>query len=441
MKKSKVDIITLGCSKNLVDSELLMRQFAANGFSVFHDPESLQGDIVVINTCGFIESAKEESIRMILSIGKAKKNKQIRKLFVIGCLSERYMNELRELIPEVDKFYGKFNWKELLSDLGKSYHQELASERLLTTPAHYAYLKIAEGCNRTCSFCSIPLMTGKYKSKPMEEIEAEVRMLVKKGVKEFQLIAQDLTYYGKDIYKKFNLAELLKRISDIEGVEWIRLHYAYPALFPMDILTVMRERDNICKYLDIALQHSNDTMLKRMRRNISGKETRDLIQTIRREVPGIHLRTTMMTGHPGETEEDFIDLINFVKEMRFERLGAFTYSEEQGTYSHEHYKDDVKPEIKNRRLDELMAVQEKIAQEIGENKVGQTLRVIIDREEPDFYVGRTEYDSPEVDPEVLVEKTQPLISGNFYQVKITGSQMFDLFGKVENNLVITNHYL
>ena len=428
MRKNKVDIITLGCSKNLVDSELLMRQLVANGYSVTHDPESSQGDIVVINSCGFIESAKDESIRTILEFAEAKKNKQIRKLFVMGCLSERYKKELQKLIPEVDKYYGKFNWKELLSDLGKSYHQELASERLLTTPTHYAYLKIAEGCNRTCSFCSIPLMTGKYQSKPMEEIEAEVRMLVKQGVKEFQLIAQDLTYYGKDIYKKYNLAELLKRISDVKGVEWIRLHYAYPVLFPMDILTVMRERDNICKYLDIALQHSNDAILKRMRRNISQKETRELLQIIRREVPGIHLRTTMMVGYPGETEEDFVDLLNFVKEMRFERLGAFLYSEEEGTYSHKHYKDDVENKIKNRRLDELMAVQEQITQEIGESKIGQTLKVIIDREEYDFYIGRTEYDSPEVDPEVLVEKTQTLISGKFYPVKITGTQLFDLTG-------------
>jgi len=433
MRKNKVDIVTLGCSKNLVDSELLMRQFAANGYSVAHDPETPQGDIVVINTCGFIESAKEESIRMILEYGEAKKNKQIRKLFVMGCLSERYMSELQKLIPEVDKFYGKFNWKELLSDLGKPYHQELAAERLLTTPAHYAYIKIAEGCNRTCSFCSIPLITGKYQSKPVDAVVAEIRSLVKQGVKEFQLIAQDLTYYGKDIYNKYNLAELLKRISDIEGVEWIRLHYAYPALFPMDILTVMRERNNICNYLDIALQHSSDAMLKQMRRNISQKETRELLQAIRREAPGIHLRTTMIVGHPGETESDFADLLNFVKEMRFERLGAFMYSAEEGTYSYRHYKDDVEPETKNRRMDELMAVQEQIAQEIGESKIGQTLKVIIDREEKDFYVGRTEYDSPEVDPEVLVEKRQILIPGNYYPIKITGTQSFDLFGSIEYN--------
>ena len=423
----------MGCSKNLVDSELLLRQFTANGYSVAHDPETLRGDIVIINTCGFIDSAKEESIRMILEYGEAKKNKQIRKLFVMGCLSERYQKEMQELIPEVDKFYGKFNWKELLSDLGKTYHNELALERVLTTPAHYSYLKIAEGCNRTCSFCAIPLITGKYRSKPMEAIEAEVRSLVKQGVKEFQLIAQDLTYYGKDIYKKFNLSELLERISDMKGVEWIRLHYAYPALFPSEVLTIMRERDNICKYLDIALQHSSNAMLKRMRRNISRDETRELLQTIRREVPSIYLRTTVMVGHPGETEADFIDLLDFVKEIRFERLGAFMYSDEEGTYSHQHYKDDVEPEIKKQRMEELMTVQEQIAQEIGDSKIGQTMKVIIDREEPDFFIGRTEYDSPEVDPEVLVEKQQPLIPGNFYPITITGTQLFDLFGKLNYN--------
>ena len=421
----------MGCSKNLVDSELLMRQFTANGFEVAHDPEMPNGDIVVINTCGFIESAKEESIRMILDFGEAKKNKQIRKLYVMGCLSERYQKELKKLMPEVDKFYGKFNWKELLTDLGKSYNQKLETERLLATPAHYCYLKISEGCNRSCSFCSIPFMTGKYKSKPMEMIEMEVKLLVKQGVKEFQLIAQDLSYYGKDIYNKFCLSELLKKISDIKGVEWIRMHYAYPASFPMDVLTVMRERDNICKYLDIALQHSSDKILKRMRRNITQKETRELLHVIRQEVPAIHLRTTMMVGYPGETDEDFIDLLNFVKEMRFERLGAFMYSAEEGTYSHRYDKDDVEPGIKKQRIDELMAVQEQIALEIGESKVGQTLKVIIDREEPDFYIGRTQYDSPEVDPEVLIEKKQSLISGRFYPVKITGTQLFDLFGRVE----------
>ncbi|GHT13731.1 ribosomal protein S12 methylthiotransferase RimO [Bacteroidia bacterium] len=431
MRKNKVDIITLGCSKNLVDSELLMRQFAANGYLVAHDPEKMQGDIVVVNTCGFIESAKEESINLILEFGEAKKSKQIKKLFVMGCLSERYMQELEKLIPEVDKFYGKFNWKELLSDLGKSYLQELSSERLLTTPSHYAYLKIAEGCNRTCSYCSIPIITGKYLSRSIEAIEQEVKDLVKQGVKEFQLIAQDLTYYGKDLYKKFNLADLLKRIADIPGVEWLRLHYAYPAQFPMDILPVMREKENICKYLDIALQHSSDTVLKAMRRNISRTETVELLQKIREEVPGIHLRTTLMVGHPGETEADFADLLAFVREMRFERMGAFPYSEEEGTYSGKHYKDDIPLEIKNKRMDELMAVQEQIAGEISDSKIGQTLKVIIDREESDFYIGRTEYDSPEVDPEVLINKNKKLSSGKFYPVKITGTQSFDLLGAVE----------
>ena len=430
MRKNKVDIITLGCSKNLVDSELLMRQFTANGFSVAHDAPKTGGEIVVINTCGFIESAKEESISTILQFGEAKKNKRIRKLFVMGCLSERYKKDLEKLIPEVDKFYGKFNWKELLSDLGKPYHTELSSERTLTTPAHYAYVKIAEGCDRKCSYCSIPLITGKYQSRSMEEIEAEIRQLVSQGVKEFQLIAQDLTYYGKDIYKKFSIGELTGRISDIPGVEWIRLHYAYPAQFPMDLLKVMREKDNICKYLDIALQHSSDAMLKKMRRHITRAEMVELLQTIRREVPGIHLRTTMMAGHPGETDADFADMLDFVREMRFERLGAFSYSAEEGTYSYRNYKEDVAPEIKNKRMDELMSLQERIALEINEKKVGQTLRVIIDREESDFYIGRTEYDSPEIDPEVLIEKTQKLIPGEFYAVKITGTQSFDLLGMI-----------
>ncbi|MDR3218028.1 MAG: 30S ribosomal protein S12 methylthiotransferase RimO [Dysgonamonadaceae bacterium] len=431
MKKNKVDIITLGCSKNLVDSELLMRQFTANGYLVSHDPEKTSGDIVVINTCGFIESAKQESIDMILAFGEAKKNKQIKKLFVMGCLSERYRKDLEKLIPAVDKFYGKFNWKELLSDLGKSYLPELSSERSLTTPSHYTYLKIAEGCNRTCAYCSIPIITGKYQSRSMEAIEQEVRLLAGQGVKEFQLIAQDLSYYGKDLYKQFCLAELLKRLSDIPGVEWMRLHYTYPAQFPLAILPLMRERENICKYLDIALQHSSDAMLKIMRRNISKAETVALLQKIRQEVPGIHLRTTMMVGHPGETEADFADLLAFVREMRFERLGAFPYSEEEGTYSGRHYKDNIEPEIKNRRMEELMSVQEQIAAEISENKVGQTLKAIIDREESDFYIGRTEYDSPEVDTEILIGKNKKLVPGTFYPVKITGTQSFDLFGMIE----------
>ena len=429
MKKNKVDIITLGCSKNLVDSEILMNLFLVNGYTVAHDPPVTNGDIVVINTCGFIGDAKEESVNMILEFAQAKTNKQIRKLFVMGCLSERYINELKELIPEVDNYYGKFNWKELIRDLGKSYQNDSEDDRLITTPPHYAYLKIAEGCNRTCSYCSIPIITGKYQSRPIEEIEKEVRKLIQKGVKEFQVIAQDLTYYGKDLYKKFNLAELIERISDI-GVEWIRLHYAYPAKFPLDLLKVMRERENVCKYLDIALQHSSNRMLKTMRRNISKEETIRLLQTIRKEVPEIFLRTTMMVGHPGETEADFQDLLEFVATMKFERLGAFPYSNEEGTYSNIHYKDSIPKKVKQQRMNDLMNLQEQISAELNNSQKGKVLKVIIDREEPEFYIGRTEFDSPEVDPEVLIKKEQTLIPGNFYQVKITDTQSFDLLGVI-----------
>jgi len=430
MKKNKVDIITLGCSKNLVDSELLMRQFTANGYAVAHDSPKTDGEIVVINTCGFIGDAKEESVNTILEYAEAKKKGKINKLFVMGCLSERYLKELTKEIPEVDRFYGKFNWKLLISDLGKSWHDELSLDRVVTTPKHYAYLKIAEGCNRTCSYCSIPLITGRYKSRSVEDITKEVKKLVQQGVREFQVIAQDLTYYGLDLYKELYLPELIKNISDIRGVDWIRLHYAYPARFPKDLLGIMRERDNVCKYLDIALQHSSDKMLKLMRRNITKAETVDLLQEIRAEVPKIHLRTTMMVGHPGETEEDFEDLLSFVKQMRFERLGAFPYSDEEGTYSNKRYKDDIEQEIKFARMDELMAVQERIAFSVSEEKIGQTLKVIVDKEEDDFYIGRTEYDSPEVDPEVLISKEKPLQIGQFYQVQITDTQTFDLVGKI-----------
>lgn len=430
MRKNKVDIITLGCSKNLVDSEQLMRQFVANGYTVEHDPHKINGEIVVVNTCGFIGDAQEESINMILELGEAKKKGKIGKLYVMGCLSERFMNDLKEELPEVERFYGKFNWKELISDLGKSYHQDLATDRILTTPAHYAYLKIGEGCNRTCSYCSIPIITGHYQSRPMEEIEEEVRQLVKQGVKEFQVIAQDLTYYGLDRYKRFALPELVERISDIPGVEWIRLHYAYPTRFPYDLLRVMRERDNVCKYMDIALQHISDPMLTKMRRNISKEETYDLIRRIREEVPGIHLRTTLMVGHPGETEQDFEELVEFVKKIRFERMGAFAYSHEEGTYSFKHYTDEIASEIKQDRLDYLMRIQEGISADINAAKVGQIFKVLVDREEDDFYVGRTEFDSPEVDPEILIYKEQPLVSGQFYKVKIEDAQAFDLYGKV-----------
>ena len=425
-----MDIVTLGCSKNLVDSEQLMRQFAANGYKVEHDPHKINGEIVVVNTCGFIGDAQEESINMILELGEQKRQGRIGKLFVMGCLSERFLGELERELPEVDRFYGKFNWKELISDLGKAYHQDLANDRVLTTPRHYAYLKIGEGCDRTCSYCSIPIITGHYQSRPMEEIEREVRLLVDKGVKELQVIAQDLTFYGWDLYRRFALPELVERISDIPGVEWIRLHYAYPTRFPFDLLRVMRERENVCKYLDIALQHISDHMLEKMRRHITKEETYALIQRMREEVPGIHLRTTLMVGHPGETDEDFAELLDFVKRARFERMGAFAYSHEVGTYAYKHYEDDVPEEVKQERLDALMRAQEKISAEINAAKVGQELKVIVDREEEDFYVGRTQFDSPEVDPEMLISKERPLELGQFYQVRVTDAQAFDLYGSV-----------
>lgn len=432
MRKNKVDIITLGCSKNLVDSEQLMRQFVANGYTVEHDPHKINGEIVVVNTCGFIGDAQEESINMILELGEQKQKGRIGKLFVMGCLSERFLKDLEKELPEVDRFYGKFNWKELISDLGKSYHQELATERVLTTPRHYAYVKIGEGCNRTCSYCSIPIITGAYQSRPMDEIVDEVRGLVAQGVKEFQMIAQGLTFYGLDRYKRMALPELVERVSDIPGVEWIRLHYGYPSHFPYDLLPVMRERDNVCKYMDIALQHISDPMLRMMRRNITKAETYELLERMRREVPGIHLRTTLMVGHPGETEQDFEELIRFVKDIRFERMGAFAYSHEEGTYAYQHYKDEIPQEVKQDRLDYLMRVQEGISADVNASKVGQTFRVIVDREEEDFYVGRTQYDSPEVDPEILISKDTPLSPGSFYQVKVIDAQAFDLYGKVLN---------
>ena len=431
MIKNKIDVVTLGCSKNLVDSELLMRQLVANGYTIEHDPEEARGDIAVINTCGFIGDAKEASVNMILTFAEAKKRNKLKKLYVMGCLSERYRQELTDEIPEVDKFYGKFDWKNLIADLGKSYYKELEYDRSLSTPPHYAYVKISEGCNRTCSYCSIPLITGKYKSRPMEEIEEEIRHLVDGGVKEFQFIAQDLTFYGLDIYQSMKLPELIERVSDIKGVEWIRLHYAYPAHFPTDLLRVMRERDNVCNYLDIALQHISDNMLLKMRRNITRQQTIDLIQRFRDEVPGIHLRTTMMVGHPGETEADFEELLGFVRETRFERLGAFPYSHEEDTYNDKHYTDDVPAAVKQQRMDRLMEVQEEVALSVNEAKVGKTLKVIVDREDEEFYIGRTEFDSPEVDGEVLISKDRQLSVGDFYDVKITSAMPFDLFGSLE----------
>ena len=409
-----------------------MRQFVANGYTVEHDPHKINGETVVVNTCGFIGDAQEESINMILELGEQKQKGRIGKLFVMGCLSERFLKDLEKELPEVDRFYGKFNWKELISDLGKSYHQELATDRVLTTPRHYAYVKIGEGCNRTCSYCSIPIITGAYQSRPMDEIVDEVRGLVAQGVKEFQMIAQDLTFYGLDRYKRMALPELVERVSDIPGMEWIRLHYGYPSHFPYDLLPVMRERDNVCKYMDIALQHISDPMLRMMRRNITKAETYELLERMRREVPGIHLRTTLMVGHPGETEHDFEELIRFVKDIRFERMGAFAYSHEEGTYAYQHYKDEIPQEVKQDRLDYLMRVQEGISADVNASKVGQTFRVIVDREEEDFYVGRTQYDSPEVDPEILISKDTPLSPGSFYQVKVIDAQAFDLYGKVLN---------
>lgn len=431
MRKRKVDIITMGCSKNLVDSEHLIRQFEANGFKVEHDPETPKGEIAIINTCGFIEAAKQESIDVILEFAQAKDEGRLKKLYVMGCLSERYQKELATEIPQVDRFYGKFNWKQVLSDLGAEYCNDYNNERTLTTASHYAYLKISEGCNRHCSYCAIPIMTGDHQSRPMEEILDEVKSLVKQGVKEFQVIAQELTYYGLDLYKEKRIAELVERISDVPGVEWIRLHYAYPSQFPMDLLRVIRERDNVCKYLDIAFQHISDHMLKLMLRHVTKAETYDLIDKFRKEVPGICIRTTLMVGHPGETEEDFEELKEFVRRARFDRMGAFTYSEEEGTYAALHYKDDVPAEVKQKRLDELMGIQEQIATELSAAKKGQILKTIIDRIEGDYYIGRTQYDSPEVDPEVLIKKdSRPLEIGHFYDVRINETDEFDLYGEV-----------
>ena len=431
MRRNTIDIITLGCSKNLVDSEKLMRQLEANGYKVTHDSPNPQGEIAVINTCGFIGDAKEESINMILEFCEAKEEGKLKKLYVMGCLSERYLKELEVEIPQVDKFYGKFNWNELLADLGKAYHDEIAIERTLTTPKHYAYLKISEGCDRSCAYCAIPIITGKHISRPMEEIIDEVKLLVSQGVKEFQIIAQELTYYGVDLYKSQKLPELIEKIAQVPGVEWIRLHYAYPTHFPEDLFRVMRENDNVCKYMDIALQHISDNMLTRMRRHVSKSETYDLIEKFRREVPGIHLRTTLMVGFPGETEEDFKELKEFVQKARFDRMGAFAYSEEEGTYAAQTYEDSIPHEVKQSRLDELMAIQQEISAELSNAKIGQEFKVIIDRKEGDYYIGRTQFDSPEVDPEVLIKADgKRLFSGRFYRVRITNADDFDLFGEI-----------
>ena len=423
-----IDVITMGCSKNLVDSEMLMGLMEANGFRCTHDSDDPQGDIVVVNTCGFINDAKEESINTILEFAQAKTEGRIEKLYVMGCLSERYLADLEAEIPEVDGWYGKFNYKQLLDDLNGEGQSVKCGDRKLTTPRHYAYIKISEGCDRHCAYCAIPLITGHHQSRPMDEILDEVRWLVKGGTKEFQLIAQELTYYGVDIDGQQHIAELVSRMADIEGVEWIRLHYAYPTHFPWALLDVMREKPNVCKYLDIALQHISDPMLSRMKRHVTKAETYELIERIRREVPGIHLRTTLMVGFPGETDEDFRELVEFTKWARFERMGAFAYSAEEGTWSGDHYEDDVPEEIKQARLDKLMRVQQNISAELEADKVGQTLKTIIDRQEGDYYVGRTEFCSPEVDPEVLIPAGEQLEIGQFYDVRITGAEEFDLYG-------------
>lgn len=428
MKRNHVDIITLGCSKNLVDSEILMKQFENNGYSCDHDSENPEGEIAIINTCGFIGDAKEESINTILEFAERKKKGELKKLFVMGCLSQRYKSELENELPEVDKYYGKFDYKQVLVDLGVVQSIPESVSRVITTPNHYAYIKISEGCDRHCAYCAIPIITGKHISRPKEEILCEIKELVSQGVKEFQIIAQELTFYGRDFDGKSHIAELVSDISDIEGVEWIRLHYAYPAQFPLELLDVIREKKKVCKYLDIALQHISDHMLSAMHRHITKEETYKLIEEIRRRVPGITLRTTLMVGFPGETEQDYEELKEFTRWARFERMGAFAYSEEEGTYSEQHYKDDVPEDVKEARLSKLMMIQQKISAELEEKRVGTMMNVIIDRKEGDYYVGRTEFSSPEVDPEVLVPAGEKQLTiGQFYDVKIVGSEEFDLY--------------
>ncbi len=437
-----IDLITLGCSKNLVDSETVLKQLEAVGFDCTHDSQNPQGEIVVINTCGFIQDAKEESIEKILEFAEAKEDGRVEEIYVMGCLSGRYMDELKKEIPEVDKFYGKFDYKQLVRDLAEKHGSSSADSpigcykdvigRHITTPSHYAYLKISEGCDRHCAYCAIPIMTGKHQSRRQEDIIAEVKSLVAEGVKEFNVIAQELTYYGVDIDGKQHIAELVEAISDVEGVEWIRLHYGYPTHFPMDLLRVIRERDNVCKYMDIALQHISDNMLTKMRRNISKKDTLELIAAMRKEVPGICLRTTLMVGFPGETEQDFQELMDFTREVKFDRMGAFAYSEEDGTYSAEHYEDNVPEEVKQERLDKLMALQQSISEEVAATYIGKTLKVIVDRKEGEYHICRSEYSSPEVDPEVLVKTDVDMVAGEFYNVKITGSDEFDLYGTIAN---------
>lgn len=425
-----VDLITMGCSKNLVDSEKLMYQLRKNGYQVFHNPKRIHRQIAIVNTCGFINDAKEESIGIILELCKAKEEGRLKKLLVTGCLSERFFHELNKEIPQVDKYYGKFNYDALIRDLGKNFYRDNINQRILSTPGHYAYVKISEGCDRQCAYCAVPIITGAHKSRPIEDILEEIRMLVAQGVKEFQIIAQELTFYGLDLYGSRKIAELTERISDIPGVEWIRLHYAYPHQFPDDLLRVMRERNNVCKYLDIALQHTSDVVLQNMRRHISKQQQIDLIEKIRAEVPGIALRTTLMVGYPGEGDEEFAELMDFVSKMRFERMGAFAYSEEEDTYAAQHFKDEIPEEVKQERLSRLMALQQDISEAYCAEKIGKHLKVIIDRKEGEYFIGRTEYDSPEVDGEVFVKSDKYLRKGSFHSVLITDSTEFDLYGKV-----------
>lgn len=432
MDKKRIDVISLGCSKNLVDSERLLKQLELSGFQAFHNSDNVDGDIVIINTCGFIGDAKEESINTILTYAEAKNEGRIKELYVMGCLSERYRDDLLAEIPEIDRIYGKFDWVNIVSDIIKRNPATMPYDRVITTPSHYTYLKIAEGCNRFCAFCAIPLITGRYKSRPIEEILEEVRMLVGKGVKEFNVIAQDLSFYGLDIYKRLALPELIDRMAEIDGVKWIRLHYAYPSEFPYEILDVMARHSNVCNYLDIALQHINDDVLKNMRRHITKEETLALIRTIREKVPGIHIRTTLMVGFPGETEDAFNELKEFVREAKFERMGAFAYCEEDDTYAAKNFSDSIPQEVKESRLEEIMTIQEDVALESNQSKIGKTMTVVIDREEPDYFVGRTEFDSPEVDPEVLIDKDDRLTVGNFYDVEITDALPFELMARLKD---------
>lgn len=432
IKKNHIDIISMGCSKNLIDSERLIKQLKAKGYEVTHDPTDPHGEYVVVNTCGFIADAKEESIETILELGDRKNNKEIGKLIVMGCLSQRYMEDLKAEIPEVDVWYGKFNWKDFISALPdrKTVTEHPKTwERTLTTPPHSAYLKISEGCNRFCAFCAIPIITGRHSSRPIEEILEETRQLVKEGVKEFNVIAQDLSSYGTDLYGRHALAELIDKMADIEGVEWIRLHYAYPSDFPMDILDVMAQRDNVCKYLDIALQHIADPVLNNMRRHINKADTLKLLDTIRSKVPGIRIRTTLMTGFPGEGEKEFEELMEFVRTQKFDRMGAFAYSEEDDTFAAKNLDDDIPEEVKQARLDKIMEIQEEIALELNEKLIGTRQRILIDRIEGGKAYGRTQYDSPEVDPEVIVNN-QNLKPGEFVEVTITEAYPFELIAQL-----------